>query len=253
MKAMVLSAGYGTRLGELTAEIPKPMLQVNGRPLLEYILVNLHRAGIDEVVINLHFKPELIRGHFGDGRPWRMKLAYSEEAALLGTAGGLKNVEGYFVDQDDFLVHYGDIITDQDFRPMREFHRDRKALATLLVHERSRSNSIVTIDSENRIVNFLERPDDTARQGASSGWVNSGVCICSREVLSLIPVGTASDFPRDIFPRLVASRRFFAFPLSGYRVAVDSPDRLTEAVLAIAEGRCRVPFTNSPSPEGRAS
>lgn len=249
----MLCAGYGTRLGELTADIPKPMLELNGRPMLEFILANLRHSGFDEVMINLHFKPELIRGFFGDGSRWRIRISYTEERTLLGTAGGVKNVEKYFAGCSEFLVHYGDIVTDQNFRPMVDFHRERNALATLLIHERSRSNSIAVLDAENRIVDFLERPHDAARRTANSGWVNSGVCICSHEVLSIIPRGKASDFPRDIFPDLVASRRFFGYPLSGYRCAVDSPERLAEAATAFAEGRCRVSFATPPAAGGRTS
>lgn len=253
MKAMILCAGFGTRLGHLTAGVPKPLLDLNGRPMIEYILVNLRRAGFDEIMINLHFKPEMIRKSLGDGSRYELRLSYSEEPTLLGTAGGVKNVEHFFAGGEEFLVHYGDIVTDQDFAPMLGFHRANHALATLLIHERSRSNSVVALDSENRIIDFLERPDDVARQNMSSVWVNSGVCICSRQVLSMIPPDKACDLPRDIFPRLVATRRFFGYPLSGYRCAVDSPERLTEATVAVANGRCCISFTDPPVSGARES
>jgi mannose-1-phosphate guanylyltransferase len=96
MKAMVLSAGYGTRLGDLTREIPKPMLDVNGHPILTYILANLKKHGFTEVAINLHFRPELIREYFGDGKNIGLRLTYSYEPELLGTAGGVKNVQPFF-------------------------------------------------------------------------------------------------------------------------------------------------------------
>jgi NDP-sugar pyrophosphorylase family protein len=237
---MVLCAGYGTRLGELTREIPKPMLPLNDQPMLAYLLSHLQHQGFDEIAINLHFKPEMIQTHFGDGSGFGVKLTYSPEPTLLGTAGGVKNVAQFFRDQPAFLVQYGDILTDQDFRTMLQFHRERKALATLLVHQRNQSNSVVTLDEEHRIVGFLERPTDEARQGHVSPWVNSGVCICAPEILDHIPANTACDLPRDVFPKLVSSRRLFGFPLSGYRCAVDSPERLGEARAALTEGRCHI-------------
>ena len=138
------------------------------------------------------------------------------------------------------MVHYGDVLTDQDFTAMLHFHRERNALATLLLHQRARSNSVVSLDKEGRIIGFLERPTEEARRGVKSPWVNSGICICDPQLLNEIPVDVACDLPRDIFPRLIDSGRLYGFPLSGYRCAVDSPDRLAEARAAIADGRCRI-------------
>ena len=237
---MVLCAGLGTRLGELTREIPKPMLTIQGQPLLAYLLGNLRRHGFDQIAINLHFKPEMIRDYFGGGDQHQLELTYSYEPKLLGTAGGVKKMEDFFRNETAFLVHYGDILTDQDFSAMLAFHRERCALATLLVHQRLKSNSIVNLDDTGRITAFLERPDEKARTGQLSRWVNSGVCICAPEVLAAIPAGVPCDLPRDIFPKLIASGRVYAFALSGYRCAIDSPERLAEARAAQADGRCRV-------------
>lgn len=237
MKAMVLCAGYGTRLGDLTREIPKPMLDINGRPILACILENLKRHGFTEIIVNLHFKPEMICDYFGDGKKFGVELTYSFESELLGTAGGVKNVEAFFGNEEVFLVHYGDVITDQDFSAMLRFHQERKALATLLLHQRAKSNSIVSLDAENRIIGFLERPTEEARRGVESPWVNSGVCLCTPEILEAIPPNKACDLPRDIFPKLLGTKRLFGFPLSGYRCAIDSPERLAQAKEALGKWR----------------
>ena len=236
MKAMVLCAGYGTRLGDLTREVPKPMLDVAGQPILAYILANLKRHGFTDVAINLHFKPEMIRDYFGDGGKFGLKLTYSYESNLLGTAGGLKNVESFFRNEELFLVHYGDVMTDQDLSAMVRTHRERKALATLLLHQRAKSNSIVSLDEQNRISGFLERPTEEARQGVVSPWVNSGVTLCSPEILDAIPAGVSCDLPRDIFPKLLETRDLYGFPLSAFRCAIDSPERLSQARLAAENG-----------------
>jgi NDP-sugar pyrophosphorylase family protein len=240
MKAIVLCAGFGTRLGDLTKEVPKAMLPIDGRPLLAYILGHLKQQGFDEITMNLHFKPELIRDYFGTGAGDNLKLTYSYEPKLLGTAGGVKNLEHFFLSEESFLVQYGDVITDQDFRAMHRFHCEKQALATLLLHQRVKSNSIVTLDEKNRIAAFLERPSEEARNGQTSRWVNSGICICHRDVMQEIPANTAVDLPREIFPKLIPTRRLFGFPLSGYRCAIDSPERLVEARAALAERRCQI-------------
>ena len=239
---MVLCAGYGTRLGNLTREIPKPMLTLNGQPILHFILAHLRRHHFDEVAINLHFLPEAIRGHFGDGGAMKLRLTYVFEEKLLGTAGGIKNMEPFLSQGDEFLVQYGDVVTDHDFSAMLAFHRERRALATLLLHQRVRSNSMVSLDENGRITGFLERPDEAARLGFNTNWVNSGICICRPEIFASIPAQTPCDLPRDIFPKLIPSGHLFGFPLAGYRCAIDSPERLAEAAAALAEGRCCIPL-----------
>lgn len=240
MRAMVLCAGYGTRLGNLTRDVPKPMLCLQDRPLLEYILRHLAQYGFDQIAINLHFMPEAIQEYFQAGSWLNVQLTYSYEPELLGTAGGVKKME-HFLRQDGlFLIQYGDVLTDQNLMEMVEFHRARQALVTLLVHQRARSNSIVSMDEERRIVGFLERPTEQERAEVNSPWVNSGICIGTPELLDAIPANVTCDLPRDIFPKLVGSGRLYGFPLSGYRCAIDSPERLTEARSALAEGRCRI-------------
>jgi len=239
MRAMILCAGYGTRLGDLTRDVPKPMLLLQGRPLLEYVICNLARHSFDQIAINLHFLPDQILSYFGNGSRWNVELTYSYEPELLGTAGGIKNMAGFLSHGDAFLVHYGDILTDQDFTSMLLFHRERRSQATLLVHRSLHSNSIVNLDAQGHIIGFLERPTEAARRGENSPWVNSGICICDPMMLDEIPAIAHYDLPRDIFPRLVARGGMNGFLLSGYRCAIDSPERLAEARSALSEGRCQ--------------
>lgn len=248
---MVLCAGYGTRLGELTRDWPKPMLSLGGGPLLAYLLAHLKSQGITEVGVNLHFRPEVIRDWFEDGSRWGLRLEYFHEPTLLGTAGGVRNAGAFLGDHGtaDFLVQYGDILTDQDLAPLIRKHRESRALATLLVHPRPRSNSVIRVDDAGRITGFLERPDDELRRSITSPWVNSGLCVCSPEILAHLPPAGSCDLPRDVFVPLVNTGRLFAVPLEGYRCAIDSPERLAEARAAIAEGRCRVrPLARLDSP-----
>lgn len=244
MKAMVLSAGYGTRLGDLTKNQPKPMLLIDGHPLLEYLIVNLARGGFRQIAVNLHFMPEAIVDYFGDGRRWGVEITYSYEEELLGTAGGVKKIEDYFREEETFLVHYGDVLTDQDLAGMAAYHREKSAEITMLLHQRAKSNSVVSINAENRVIGFLERPSDEERKQIRSPWVNSGISICNRAVLDAIPAGIACDFPRNVFPKFIGSGGVFGYALNGYRCAVDSPQRLEEARQAIHEGRCKISLAN---------
>jgi len=228
MKAIILSAGYGTRLGNITKEMPKPMLDINGKPMLEYIINNLKKHGFNQLAINLHFMPEVIKNYFGNGSDFGAEIIYSYEKELLGTAGGTKNIESFFDDGNSFLVHYGDVVTDQDLSKMLKFHKEKNALATLLLHQRKKSNSVVSLDNENRIIGFLERPTDEERKHIKSPWVNSGICICEPEILDFIPKGKICDLPRDIFSKNISCQRLFGFPLNAYRCAVDSPERLKQ-------------------------
>ena len=208
--------------------------------MLEYVICHLARHGFNQIAINLHFMPDSIRDYFGDGSRFGIKLVYSYEPELLGTAGGVKKMADFLGAGGAFMVHYGDVLTDQDFTAMLHFHRERKALGTLLLHQRERSNSVVSLDKEGHIIGFLERPAEEARRGVKSPWVNSGICICDPQLLDEIPADMACDLPRDVFPSLIDSGRLYGFPLSGYRCAVDSPDRLAEARAAIADGRCQI-------------
>jgi len=242
MRAMILCAGYGTRLGSLTQDVPKPMLPLAGRPMLEYIVANLARHSFGEIAVNLHFKSEVIRNHFGDGLAWGVKFLYSHEPDLLGTAGGVKRMEAFLERDDCFLVHYGDVLTDQDYSAMLEYHRAKGALGTLLLHRRAASNSVVEMDETGRITLFMERPIQEERRVQCASWVNSGVCILSREIFRHIPEDVFSDLPRDVFSHIAGEGALFGYPLSGFRCAVDSQERYEEAQNAIINGTCRIDF-----------
>ena len=225
---MILAAGSGTRMGELTSRTPKPMLDVGGTPILGHILGNLARHGFRQVVVNLHHHGEVIEAHCGDGSRYGVAVSYVREARLLGTAGSVKHAEALLAGEGPVLVHYGDVLTDQDLGALLATHREKRALATLLLHRRV-SNSVVVLDGEGRVVRLLERPSAEERAGVDSPWVNSGVYLLDPSVLGLIPPDTACDFPRDIFPGLIAGGRVFGHPLTGYRCAIDSPERLEQA------------------------
>lgn len=237
MKAMVLCAGYGTRLGALTQDTPKPLMEAGGVSLAGHILTNLGRHGFRDVILNVHHHADKIREGLAAYHGRGLHLSYSHEETLLGTAGGVKKVESFFAQEQAFLVHYGDVVTDVNLSDMLEFHLQKKAAATLLVHSRKKSNSALKFDETFCVREFVERPPEAFWKTIDTTWVNSGVMLFSPSVLGLIPSSAASDWPRDIFPQLIPSGGVFAYPLKGYRIAVDSPERLDQLRDDIAAGK----------------
>ncbi len=249
MKAIVLCAGRGTRLEPLTLETPKPMLPVDGVPLLEWTLTHLQAQGVREVAINLHHLSRQIVEWFEDGSDLGLKIHYVYEEELLGTAGTVRSLESWVGDDESFLVVYGDILTDQPLAPLQEAHRDRRALATLLLHRRRRSNSLVDLDADGRVVGFVERPENPPPGATRSEdqWVNSGVQILNRRIFEHLAraavEGSAHgelDLPRDVYSKILHDEYFAGVPLSGFRVAIDSLDRYEEAQEAVRDGRLAV-------------
>jgi NDP-sugar pyrophosphorylase family protein len=238
MKAVVLAAGLGTRLGELTSERPKVALRVGGHAIVAHVVAHLARCGFDEIAVNLWYKPDQVRAALADSAA---RITWFEEPELLGTAGALIPMHPFLAGQRAFLVHYGDVVTDHDLGAMFSRHSGRSGLLTMLVHERPGSNSIVGVDSDWRVRTFLERPSAEERCRAGSPWVNSGVYAVSAELLPLLPP-PPSDVARDLIPRALGAGAVFAEPLDGFRCAVDSPERLEEAEIALADGRWRSPL-----------
>src|ERR1035437_6497839 len=158
MRAMVLAAGVGQRLRPLTHGRPKPMLPLGGKPLLEHNLRLLARYGIREIAINLHFHPEVIVDYFGDGSHLGLKITYSREPKLLGTAGAVKNMESFF--SEPFLVLYGDNFTDCRLDRLIDFHQQKRGLCTIAAFHRESvaASGILDLDDTSRVTRFVEKP-----------------------------------------------------------------------------------------------
>jgi NDP-sugar pyrophosphorylase family protein len=234
-KAMILAAGQGTRLRPLTDRVPKCMVPVGGRPVLGHIIEWLRRYGVTDIIINLHHLPQVVTDHFGDGSKWGMRITYSFEKKLLGTAGGVKNVEWFF--SGPFFVWYGDTLNTCHLDRLFEYHQSKGGLATIALYhmEDPTSSGIVGLDEQNRITRFLEkpRPDEVF-----SHWINAGIYVVEPRALDMIPPERAYDFGRDLFPLLLAEQ----LPLYGYYMSgdeglwlIDTPQALEYARLTWGE------------------
>jgi mannose-1-phosphate guanylyltransferase/phosphomannomutase len=211
MRGVVMAGGEGSRLRPLTANLPKPLLPVANRPVMEHVLRLLRRHGVEDTVVTLQFLASLVRNYFGDGDELGMSLQYATEQRPLGTAGSVKNAEAALRD-DTFLVISGDALTDADLSAMVAFHRSRGALVTvgLKAVPDPLEYGIVICDPDGRVNRFLEKP--TWGQ-VFSDTVNTGIYVMEPEVLDEVPDDTEVDWSADVFPRLLAA----GAPLYGYQ------------------------------------
>ena len=198
---MLLAAGLGTRLRPLTYEVPKPMVPVLGTPVMEHILRLLAQHGFDDVVSNLHYFPEQIEQRFGDGSDWGVRLSYSHEAELLGTAGGVRNVRDHFGDET-FLIISGDALTDIDLTALWEAHRAKGGIATLSLKRVDDPTQIgvVIMGEDGRIQGFQEKPDPAE---ALSDLGNCGIYVMEPEIFDYFPERPFVDWAQDVFPALL--------------------------------------------------
>jgi len=218
MKALILAAGKGTRLGELTADFPKPMLPVNGRPLLAHHVEWLRRHGVTRIAMNLHHAADVIRDHFGDGRRFGVEIVYSYEPELLGTAGAAKKLESFL--DERFVVVYGDVFTNINLSQLAALHSnkvkgDGKGLTLSLYRVPNPTEcGLVDIDEQGAVRRFVEKPP---ADQVFTDLANAGILVCEPRVLALTPADMVYDFGRDLLPDLLTA----GWPVWGIPIAPD--------------------------------
>jgi NDP-sugar pyrophosphorylase family protein len=206
MRAIVLSAGYGTRLWPLTEDRTKPAIPILGKPLVGYVAEYLASYGIDEIVVNLHHRPESVRRALGDGSAFGVKLHYVEEPVILGTSGALDNTREFF-ERETFVVVNGKIITDIDLRAALETHRSSNALATLVLLPNTRRERFSVVETEGgRVKKFAGMPvaNDT------SPLMFTGIHIMEPRILDYVPRGVFSDSVIHVYPQALANGEIVA-------------------------------------------
>ena len=202
MKAMVMAAGLGTRLRPLTYEVPKPMVPVANRPVMEHILRMLPGHGLEQVISNLHWFPETIRNRFGDGSELGIELTYSDEEELLDTAGGVWNVRDFLTEDGSFIVMAGDALTDVDLTALIDAHAAHDGVATMTVKKVANVSEfgVVLTDSEGRVSGFQEKPDPAE---ALSDLANCMIYAFRPEIFDYFPEDPHVDWAKQIFPLLL--------------------------------------------------
>jgi len=201
MRAMVMAAGLGTRLRPLTYEVPKPLVPVANRPIMEHVLRLLARHGLGEVIANLHWYPDTVRDRFGDGSKSGVELTYRYEPDLLGTAGGVRNVRD-FLGSEPFLVMAADPLTDIDLGDLVRAHQAHGGMATLAVKRVANVSEygVVITGSDGRVQGFQEKPDPAE---ALSDLASCMIYVLEPEVFEHFPDQPVVDFALDVFPALL--------------------------------------------------
>ncbi len=236
MDAIVLVGGEGTRLRPLTYDIPKQMLPVVDRPMIEHVVSWLARHGIDRVVLSLGYRPTAFLEAFPSGEVAGARLAYAIEPQLLDTAGAVRFAAEEAGVDDTFLVLNGDVLSDFDVTSLVSFHKDCGAEATIQLTpvEDPSSFGVVPTDPTGRVLAFIEKP---APGTAPTNLVNAGCYVIEPSVLGRIPSGRRVSIERETFPALVADGHLYAFESDSYWLDTGTPAKYLEASLDVLGGK----------------
>ncbi|NCO69487.1 MAG: NDP-sugar synthase, partial [Acidobacteria bacterium] len=239
MIPIVMAGGFGTRIRPLSANRPKPMLEVVNRPILERVLLHLTSHGLDEAVLLTYYDPEKIRAAFGDGSRLGMKLHYYTADQDYGTAGAVAH-GAELAPADEYLVLSGDVLCDFDLGAIMDFHHERKAAVTIaLTHVPNPLQfGIVIVDADGRVRRFLEKP---TWGEVFSDTVNTGLYVLSATALAEVPRHESCDFSRELFPKLLAAgAEMYGYIARGYWRDIGDPESYLAAHRDYFEGTLHI-------------
>ena len=235
MQAVILVGGQATRLRPLTTNTPKAMVPVLNRPFLGYVIRNLSRHGVQEIILAQHHLAGPIEENLGDGSRFGVRITYVVEDSPRGTAGAFKNVERYI--NGTFLGMNGDIFNDLDITAMVRFHREQNAVATIALTpvEDPTAYGLIETDVTGRVQRFLEKPDPSE---ITTNMINAGTYVLEPEVLGQIPPDVRVSIERETFPLLVSSgRAVYAFSSSGYWMDMGTPEKYLQLHRDLLDGK----------------
>jgi NDP-sugar pyrophosphorylase family protein len=221
MQVVILAGGKGTRLGPLTAEIPKPLVTVGDRAIIEILLKRLQRCGVRKAHLAVNHLAHLIMSVVGDGRAYGLEVTYSHEDEPLSTVGPVNLIPHL---PNAFIVANGDILTDLDFREVYESHRTSGALLTVATHQRrSRIDyGVLDVDSSGLVTGFREKP-------AEDLTVSMGIYVFSRAVLKYVPADRPFGFDDLMLKLLEEKLPIHTFPYGGYWLDIGRPEDYEQA------------------------
>ena len=226
MYALIIAGGEGERLRPLTSDRPKPMIEVAGKPILEYQVRWLARQGVSDAVLLCGYKAEVIHRHFGDGSRFGLRVHYSLEKEPLGRGGALKlGARLLPAGEDAVIALNGDTLTDQPLAPLLRHHRRKGAIATVMLTRLRSPYGVTRLDSSGRITAFDEKP-------LLPHWINAGLYVVSREFLRRLP--DRGDHETTTFPELAAEGKLYGYRSRAYWRTVDTFKDLTEAAAEVA-------------------
>jgi mannose-1-phosphate guanylyltransferase/phosphomannomutase len=267
LKAVILAGGKGSRLGPLTQKLPKVLIPIGGKPIIEHQLEWLAREGLKEVIILTGHLHKEIESFCGNGDRWGLRLSYCVETEPLGTAGALKEAETQILQESQspwswplplplpegeslpFLVVYGDVMVDMNIESLWRFHFQKKnPCATLMVHpnDHPHDSDLVEFEDDFRISVFHGKPHDPGR--FYHNQVNAAVYLLNPRIFSYLVKGKALDLGRDVFPYLVSKESFYAYPSAEYLKDMGSPDRLLAVEEDYLSGKIKKINRRNPRP-----
>lgn len=226
--------GQGSRLRPITYDVPKAMVPLRNQPFMGYMMDFLRAAGLEGAVLSLGYLPDPIQEYFDQKDLDGFSIDYAVEDTALGTAGGIKNAEGY-LDGGPFIVVNGDVLSGMDLRVAIEKHKETDALATIVLTsvEDPTAYGLVEVDHEMLVHRFLEKP---AADEVTTNLVNAGIYVLEPEVLAMIPAGREVSVEREIFPYLQAERRLRAYVSSSYWRDIGTPRSYLAASQDVLSG-----------------
>ena len=229
-KAIILVGGFGTRLSSLNLGVPKPMVDINGRTLTEHIFGIIKKSGINDVILSIHHKAEMMRKYYGDGKKFDLDISYAYEDNPLGTGGPLVvlSLENMQLKEDFFMLN-GDVLFDEiDLNKVMEFHKKNNALATIVLTpvEEVSSYGIAKMNGD-VIEEFIEKPKQEA---TPSNLANSGYYVLSPEVFEIAMAAYKEKgkvmMEHEIFPKIASMGRLYGFVHNHYWLDTGTPERL---------------------------
>ncbi|SRR6266516_79420 len=239
MHAMILAAGYGTRLWPLTADRTKPAIPFLGRPLVGYVAEYLAGHGVDEVVVNLHHRPESVRAALGDGSRFGVKLHYVEEPVILGTSGALDNAR-HLLGDDTFVVVNGKIVTDIDLTEAMKTHRQANALATLVLRPNPTREAFSVVETRDGLVTEFGGMPSGQVTGETAPLMFTGIQILEPRIFDYIPRGVFSHSTVDVYPPAIARvERIAAHVAEGMWYELSTISRYLEISLRLLSNQGR--------------
>jgi NDP-sugar pyrophosphorylase family protein len=226
MKAVVLAGGKGTRLAPYTKILPKPLMPIDDMPILEIMLRQMKRAGVDEVILTVGYLSELLMAFFQNGERLGLKIEYSFETQPLGTAGPLSLIKGL---DETFLVTNGDVLTTLDIRELVKTHQKSGAIATIAAHERrvKIDLGVIQFNGNDEVMGYIEKP-------TYDFSVSMGIYVFEPEVLAYIPYHEYFDFPNLVLRLLENRERVMGYRYDGYWMDLGRPDDYEQAVQDFA-------------------
>lgn len=236
MKVVIIAGGQGTRIASVNNEIPKAMIPINGKPVLEYQIELAKRYGLTDFIFVIGYLGSVIRNYFGDGSKWGVNIVYYEETTPLGTAGAMPEIAELLT--EDFFMFYGDTVMDIDLDRMLDFHRKNQSEITLLVHPNDHpyDSDIVEIDSQCRITHLYLKPHSEGF--ISRNLVNASLFILSPQIIKYIPKGEKRNFEKHIFPVCLQNDvRMYGYISAEYIKDMGTPDRYEQVCNDVVSGK----------------